>query len=217
MGNILTEYGSEEFSERVIGAVVEYEGKPHLLTRLLSKQVVQAIKIEGTPEKLKQEDVMLSTDIFTGMAMLKHPPLGYRSAAAGQYLAFFSKVPTPMRKGLHMDRYLNVKVNELSKYLQSYTDISFQHYNVPEVKASLIWTDCFLPLHEGIKRMRGGELLSFVVDNNFAVVPDWKQTDNLVILYRDRAVGHIKPNGDIKFASKWVVGAWDSINAAKEI
>lgn len=212
MANLLKEYGMEEFSSRVMGCSIIYGGHPTITKKVTNHPdtgilTILGTQLLGTPEKFTREPVYIPVDYFTGMNSLQYPQLGYRVAAAGQYLAYMSRIPTAVRKGLHVSQ-LKVDVNRLSSALEYYTGFEMGYYDSAEVMALLALKPQLTSWQEGLKKVKAGEIISFVVDENFACVPSPDELKFMSILYRDRVIGHMDANGNIDIQAKQAKVAW---------
>lgn len=213
MANLYKEYGHQEFTQRILGAVIDYQGEPHILNNVADLgEIVLAQKITGTPEKIQIDEVQIPMEFFENISCLKHPDLGYRAAAGGQFLSYYIKIPSAVRKGVHVGNdTLKDVVSSLTSYIQHYTNFEYRSFQSNYARALMIYRPNFTSLQKGLAQIKAGEIISFVVDNNFAVVPHTEEGKYLKILYKIREVGEIDVDGTIKFTTKWITPAWDSV------
>lgn len=219
MTNLLKEYGMEEFGQRIMGCSIMYDGHPTQTSHVgthpeTGAKMIFAEQYIGTPERFAKREIMIAPDYFTGMMSLRYPQLGYRTAAAGQYLAYYSRIPTAVRKGLHLTQ-LKVEMSKLSRALEHYTGFDMEYYTNPSIQTMLIHKPVIMGWQEGLQKVKEGEIISFVVDENFAVVPSSHNKHYMMILYRDRMIGTLSEGGNIEIASVNAKAAWRQVTEGR--
>jgi hypothetical protein len=216
MGNLYKEYGVGEFQERVMGAVVNYEGRPFLTREVTNGgRTVAGTRITGeSVGRLKLEESSIPMSFFDTMENLRYPTLGYRTADNGEYLVYMSRRPSAVRKGLHPGR-LSVSKSALTDHIQHYLGRDFRQYGTAEALAFLVYHPTIMTLEEGLRKIKSKEIVSFLIDENFAIVPAANGTGYLTIYYKERIVGDVSENGTIALTSRWAKPAFDQVTKQK--
>ena len=218
MKNLLEEFGQDHFVNRVVGCSLMFDGNP-CYTFGVDDYVknVKARSISGTPEKIVSKEILIPVDFFTSETCLKHPQLGYRTAAKGQYIGYYYRVPTAVKKGLHMSQ-VKINVHPMTAALDHM--LGFDHYFYQEnlIKTFMAFKPEIISLQDGIKQVKNKEILSFIVDQNFLCVPSLKPDKYLMDIYhRERMIGHIGKDDSIKITADHASTAWKQVTEGKKV
>ena len=149
----------------------------------------------GTPGKASVEARTISPAFFKDMSVFFAPSLGWRHAANGRYLAYFSRNNRSYARGVTLSN-LNVSLSATTLYLVNNQNISQSYYERSSVRTLLIMQPEFTPLTQGIKDMRDGKIVSFAASHNIAVIPD--SEDEFRIMFNLNPVGRVLSNGNIE-------------------
>lgn len=156
---------------------------------------VQCTSIFGDIAKPQSEGIIIPETYFKDMSIFKTPPLGWRMANQGRYLAFFRRNNKVYRRGVCYDILQRWEAPSTT-FLLNTGSISKDFFSRIEPTALMIMEPKYTPLHEGIAAMRKGELYSFAVSPNIAVIPD--VDDTMALFFNTAKVGIVNKNNQVE-------------------
>lgn len=151
----------------------------------------------GTIEPFDHTEIV-SWDSFA------YPTLGYRQDIATNLLAYVTRIPST-RRGFHFNEArveivpaCNMLENSMGFLTITDRDVTTRHYSsLAEYKIPLVMSPVYTPFAQGIAQLMSGERPFFCTSPEFAVVPA-SERDGYDILYRQRVVGAVSPEGRVQ-------------------
>lgn len=192
--NLVEELGRRYFAERFDGSFFKGPDGSTCIVAGLGNDGILANKVAGTVSKPALDSTEIPNDFFVDMSVFATPELGWRSAAQGKYLAFFSRNNRSYHRGtshgnLHRD------ISPLSYWAAETGALNLPTYNKEATTAKLVMEPEYLSLTEGLAKLAEGELLSFCISANMAVFPE--EEEMLALMFNNRKVGTVNLNGEI--------------------
>lgn len=195
MTNLIKELGSGYFRDR-FGSSLFYtpEDKlPAYVVDVVGNGVAAKVS-KGTLGKLSSEDRVIPNEFFKDMSVFAVPPLGWRCASKGRYLAHYTRNNRSYNRGVTLNN-TNKHLANHTQYLLNTDDLSFTYYERPGTIAAMIMAPEYMRISDGLRKMNEGTILSFVVSPNLAVVPETEERYGL--MFNTMRVGEIDVNGRI--------------------
>lgn len=155
---------------------------------------VRVTVLEGPVEEVQANTVQVPETFFTDLSIFSVPPLGWRMAADGAYMAHFRRNNKSYQRALNPKVALRT-VSPATQFLIDTDNVDDQYYNRTDTTVALIMTPKYMAFREGIQRMKDGDLFSFCVTPNLAVLP---APDNKQAIYFNLTqVGMVEEDGGI--------------------
>jgi hypothetical protein len=212
MTQFIEEIGSGYMNEMLIGAPFLYKGDVYLfdgIERTTSKNV-STYKLGPDVDNLIATPAQVPAAIFTGWKSFAFPTLGYRMAADGQVLCYLSR-NNSVRRGLN-PRDIGALFHDVSYECQRrFGTPRLNIYNDNNHKAYMAFKPTFLAFTDGLAQVMAGKIPAFAISADFAVAPS-DRVNFLEILFRQRPVGSIDEDGNIKLTVESVLPSWNSTN-----
>jgi hypothetical protein len=192
--NMIQEVGNRHFFDRWAGCMFyDKDGKPNYIRGQAPDGVIVGV-IKGTASKPSMEEKILPNDMFQKLTMFKVPPLGWRATAEGRYMAFFNRNNKAYRRGVGASS-LQRWISPATQYLINTKNISKEFYDKEIATVALIMMPEYHSLQDGLRLMRSGDLFSFAVSANLAVIPD--KDEGKALYFNTNKVGQIMKDGTL--------------------
>lgn len=156
---------------------------------------VRTIELRG--ESYTNPEIVHSTlpeSFFKDLSVFHTPPLGWRMSEDGAYLAHFRRQNKSYQRAL-ATKVIQRTVSPATSFLIDTENLDGYSFSTKESTISLIMRPRYLNFREGLERMRNGDLFSFSVNCNLAVIPD--VDDQQALLFNTTNVGIVKSNGEV--------------------
>lgn len=153
--------------------------------------------VTGENGKLKVDRKMIPYSFFKDQEVFKTPPLGWRSAFDGRFMAYYRRNNyRTFRRGTAA-QLLNVWNAPHTAYLMQTRNLQEADGTVGQVffTTHLIMKPTYIPFKEGIDKMRKGEIMGFCVSPNLAFIPDVKGKQ--AVYFNTSKVGVVNENNTI--------------------
>lgn len=198
--SLIRECGVDYFMDRFNGSMFfDPDGNPAYVdgsgSRSYTRDSIPIVSVMGTCEKPTNTQGFLPSEFFKSFSTFQVPPLGWRQAAKGRYLTHFSRHNrSGVRRAIAVD---NVRrwTSPATNYLARSDNVSTSYYERPSSTIHLIMKPEFTPLQEGLAAMRKGDLFSFALSSNIAIIPE--VDDAFAIYFNTHKVGTISSNGEL--------------------
>lgn len=204
--NLIDEVGTQYFAERFGGCMFfDAAKRPSFIDnseRWPNGKIKVGI-IVGPATKPTIETGYLPYSFFKNMSVFATPPLGWRSAAQGRYMVHMRRRNT--NNGYHRGiapKLILPTFSPATEYLFQTGNISEEYYMRPSTVTALVMNPEYVSLKEGLPLMREGELFSFAVNPNIAVIPD--VDEKLGIYFNTKKVATIDGKLRLKCESNMV-------------
>lgn len=199
--NIIQEMGRDYFNQRCAGGIfLSPEGITNYVVEANTTSVV-CKQISGDVGKLKTESRTYPHDHFTSFNLFRVPELGWRSAMDGRIIVRYTRNNTRYERAV-CQRNLITEVHPLMATLIDQQAVSPTYYQQQGVQAKMIAEPGYIPMVEGLERMRSGELLAFAVTPHVAVAAE--SDDRAIIYFGSTPAGTADLSGDVTINSKYV-------------
>lgn len=204
--HLIQEIGVDYFRDRFNGAM--FMGPNNLPCYVNSASgsytgtSVPAVEVQGTPARVKVTNIEIPYDFFTSMEVFSAPELGWRCAAKGRYLAYYSRNNNSYQRGVSLNNVTRI-INPITHWASAEGLIDFHIFEREANKTLLVMRPEFTPFSEGVAQLREGKILSFCVSPNTAVVHD--ENDTLSIMFNQNKVGTVTATGDIDCKIPFVI------------
>lgn len=195
--NLVNEVGVSHFRERWESALFFNEGGDPCYINSEATWIsgtVACSVVKGTASKPKLEDANNPYECFKDLTMFKTPALGWRMAANGRYLVYLRRNNKAYRRGVSLT-HVTGWLAPSTQLLVSTGDLSKDFYSRQSSRAMMIMKPEYMKLQQGLQAMRDGDVLSFAVSNNLAVIPD--VDDKVSVYFNMSKVGTIGLDGSI--------------------
>lgn len=195
--NLVQELGLDYFSDRCKNSMFfDEEGKACFLARQGwgGSRGAPATMVSGSPEKPETKSIYKPYDFFKDLSVFATPPLGWRMAAEGRYLAYFRRNNRAYHRGV-APHVLTRQVSPASDFLMRTGNLSPDHYENENVVVNMVMMPHYIKLREGIEAMRRGDLFSFCASPTVAVIPDVGEQQ--AIYFNTNRAGTVRPDGSI--------------------
>lgn len=150
--------------------------------------------VSGTPENAVGKSLQVPYDFFSDLSVFSVPPLGWRTAEDGCYLAHFRRNNKSYQRAV-APKVLLRTLSPATQFLVDTDNVSEHKYANPEALTALIMLPKYLPFREGLEAMRKGDLFSFCVNPNVAVIPNVGKTQALY--FNMTKVGVVNTAGEV--------------------
>jgi hypothetical protein len=151
-------------------------------------------RLTGDPESVVVENTSIVDSFFTDLSVFQVPPLGWRMAADGTYMACFRRNNKSYQRAVSPG-VLHRLVSPATAFLIDTDNVDDAYYQRHETTAALIMKPKFVAFREGLEKMRKGELFSFCVNFNLAVIP--ARGAQQTLLFNTTKVGLVKKDGEV--------------------
>lgn len=199
MSNIIAELGASFISERFHGCMFfDEEGEVQYIdnTGRWPTGRVGTIRVRGTPDKYTAERHSMPNEFFKDLSVFSVPPLGWRSAGDGAYMAYFRRNNKSYHRAIAKNN-LHTRLSPASDWLRMSGNLDTQKYTEQAAQALLVMKPEYIPFRQGLERMREGELFSFATGPTIAVMP--APNDCQTILFNQHEVATVLPDGELRF------------------
>lgn len=156
---------------------------------------VRAISVVGTAEKHSKRELILPQDFFDDMNKFSIPTLGYRTAAEGRVMFYASPIVRAYKKGVCLDA-VRTDIAFHSRELMSAGAISSSYYSRPSTRAKMLLDPQYMSLSDGLRAMNDGDILSFALSPNLAIVPS--DGENYLVHCKNQIIGEVTPDGTVQ-------------------
>lgn len=195
MSNLIKDLGVPYCNENLIGSLLFVEGVPHIINEI-TQRGISTTSFKGQISKPVLANVNLPVTILDkGFESLKYPRLGYRSAAKGKVLMELELIPN-FKRGLRPDS-LQVTFPAPITFLADKLAIDLNHYTRDNVKPLIVASEDYMSMQDGLAAIRKGDIYTFAVSHELAVIPAAIEGGYLEIVYRGRTVGEIAASGKV--------------------
>lgn len=143
----------------------------------------------------------LPKDFFSSMAVFATPDLGYRTTAAGKWLAYVTRNPGTYHRGTATST-LQIQHSPLTLYLEGEGMLQLESEQTDTKLTDMVMNPEYVTMTAGLTAMRAGRLASFAINANVAVTPAEDNTHD--IWYKTRLVGKVTEAGDINCQLKYI-------------
>lgn len=195
--NLVQELGVDYVRQRFAGCMFYDEnGTPCFVNgdRPWARLRVPISRVNGTPENHTVEDAVKPESFFKDLSVFHTPPLGWRMNADGTYMAHLRRNNKSYQRAL-ATRVIQRQVSPATSFLIDSGNLDLFYYDQPTTTIAMVMIPKFVAFREGVEAMRNGELFSFCVNPNLAVIPD--VNDQQALLFNTTKVGVVKKNGDV--------------------
>lgn len=196
MANLIEEYGTDFCRRKFAGSFFRGPDTIPCIFKEIRSDGVAAQKLTGSVSSskstVKTEDAVVPYDFFTDLGVFSTPALGWRSALQGRVLAYFTRDNRSYHRGLSV---ANLQANfcPMTEWLMATGHLPIRleekHYCLMAFKPT------FLPMAEGLSKMREGKLLSFAASESVAVTPAAR--NSFTVYFREKPVATIGPDNSI--------------------
>lgn len=191
MTNLIEQVGHKYFTTKFSGCMLLLpDSTAGWISGGSNERGVPVKKVCGSPEKFIETNELLPLDFFSGLEVFLTPQLGYRTSHSGRFLCYFSRNNTGYTRG--------VSSSNLKSSYSPHTDLLVFLNKLPRNKiasnaflSSVVLTPKFTPVTEGVERLNSGNILSFAVNPDIAVVPQSDTEYNVML--RQNKIGHLTP------------------------
>ncbi len=206
MSNLLDELGAQYMVDR-FSECMFYDADRRVsvidssLAPNWNRDNVGVITLTGDVSNVTQTRGAIPKEFFKDMSVFGAPDLGWRMAAQGKYLAHFRRNNKSYHRAVAAGRRSNLlrTLSPVTQYMVDSENLNEEYYNSMHVTTMLIMQPSFIPFRQGLELMRRGELLSFCVSPNIAVIPDTKGRQS--ILFNTARVAMVEADGEVKFTT----------------
>ena len=206
--NLVEELGIGYMSDRFEGCMFfDPDNRPNYLNLRGGGQregSLRSVAVTGTATQPAMTENWLPYDFFKDLSVFSVPPLGWRAAAQGRYLARFSRKNKCYHRGI-AHHILNRELSPATNYLVATGNVSNDYYNRVATTVSMIMKPEYTAFGEGIELMRRGKLFSFCVNSAIAVIPE--SEDRQAIYLNSTKAAIVCENGRIEFTTPFVDSA----------
>lgn len=197
MSNLVKELGVDYMRERFAGCMFfDENGVPCYIDNTVTwpRLRVKAKSIRGEPENFTLEERSFPEGFFKDLSVFQTPPLGWRMSADGTYLVHFRRNNKSYQRAL-ATKVVQRTVSPSTNFLIDTENVDSTYYERPDTTIAMIMSPKYVAFREGIEKMQKGELFSFCVSPNLAVIPEVGEQQ--AILFNTTRVGTIKKNGEV--------------------
>jgi hypothetical protein len=203
--NLIERLGPEYCTQRLSGALFNYEGVVHEFGTVGTKKV-ECTAYHGTPEKHEAKVALVPTSFFTDWGALRFPTLGYRQAAGGQMLFLLGRKGS-VQRGLQL-RQLQVHMHPVTIACAIHLGVDYHFHRTGGALILNTMQPQYTPFMEGLEAVMKGERPAFAVSADFAVAPA-EDVDFLEILFRGRRIGEVSEGGNVTITATGILPSWN--------
>lgn len=200
--NLVQELGSAYMSERFYGSMFyDEEKRPCYIDNNVAwpRDKIAAVALtRADPDKPEAAPVALPYPFFKDMSVFWTPPLGWRMAGEGRYLAYLRRNNRSYHRGI-ASHILTRWLSPASEILMDSDNLNYGQYDSLNATLALVMNPQYIPLRQGSEAMRKGDLFSFAASPTVAVIPGLNDTQS--IYFNTNKVGEISAKGVISCAS----------------
>lgn len=193
MSNLVEQYGPDWFTSKFNGSFFMHEDTPHIVKVVAGRSFrtnVPCRKLIKEGSTVTALDTTVRTEVFTDASVFSVRNLGWRTWDSGKVLEYFSRNNNSYYRGLSI-RNLTVAPSHLTMWLRGMGAVGYDSDNEAMQAYKALKPD-FIPLTEGIAKIRAEEIISFAASPTIAVLPS--EDDRLVVMFKQKQAGFI--NGD---------------------
>lgn len=150
--------------------------------------------LEGPIEEVRSTSVQVPETFFTDLKVFSVPPLGWRMSSDGRYMAHFRRNNKSYQRAVAPKVMLRT-LSPATQFLVDTDNVDDQYYNTVDGTVMLVMSPKYIRFREGLRQMREGELFSFAVTPNLAILP-WTE-GRQSIYFNTMQVGMVEENGDV--------------------
>lgn len=197
--NLVKELGMEYFQDRCRNSMFFDENKRSCyIGDEWGGAGIPIYVVSGTTEKPVTTQERKGADFFTDLSVFSTPPLGWRMAAEGRYLAYFRRNNRSYHRGV-AHHVLTRTVSPASQYLMETDNLSHNFYEDRAPTAHMVMQPSYISFRQGIEAMRQGELFSFAASPIIAVLPD--VNGKQAVYFNTTHAATVSPEGEIECGS----------------
>lgn len=193
MTNLVQELGVDKFRQKFQGSFFFGEDGAPCVINSLSDGMVNCTSVSGNVKAIRVSERAVPYAFFSSLAKFKVPKLGWRSAYEGRYLAYLSRDNRSYHRGISASN-LTAEVSPLTRWLMRSNNFGAILSN--NKLCILALCPEYLSLSEGVAAMRRGDLLSFAVSPDIAVIPS--EEDTYDVYFRQNQAGKIMPDDSLQ-------------------
>lgn len=177
--NLVSETGRDYFYDRFGGSY--FYGPDNVVcmidanARNRSDTSIIVQRLEGVKERVRKVRAEVPNDFFQDMSFLRAPPLGWRTAAKGKVLAYFSRNNHSYARGYNTKNVSPTWASH-SEFLQRYGNLNLAYFSQDEAKGKLVMEPEYMSLSAGLQEMNAGRIVAFAVNPDVAVIPESEET-----------------------------------------
>lgn len=199
MTNLVQELGVAYIKERFQECMfLTPEGSPAFInsSRPWPRGQVAITVAGGSPSAPTSTDAELPHGFFSSLSVFAAPPLGWRVSDDGKYLVNFWRNNRSYHRAIAPAN-LHRRFAPSTRWLLNTNNLSREVYDSSASTALLVMQPRYTQFREGLEKMRRGEVLSFAVNPNIAVIPE---VDNQqAVLFNNNRVAIVRPDGELSF------------------
>ena len=195
MSNLIEQYGRDWFISKFNGSFFLHEGEPHIVAAGLNnnwRTNVPCKKLTKQEERVVVQQVYVPHTMFTDVSVFSIPNLGWRSLDKGRYLSYYKRNNNSYHRGLSM-RNLTQEDSQLTRWLAVRS--GWEMPNADTMVPYAAMCPEFIPLTEGIEKIRNQEIVSFAASPTIAVFPIGN--DQLAVMFKQKQAGVINPDNSM--------------------
>jgi hypothetical protein len=194
MTNLIESLGTDYFNQRFEGSMFrDPEGRPSFM-EMASHNGVSVKSLTGVVGKLSTVSHLLPHAFFSGLEVFAVPDLGWRSVQGGRFLARLSRNNQSYARGVTFSN-LRTYQHPMTTAMMEEGLLSSGYYAQRGVITKMVFDQEYLSLSEGLSLMREGDVLSFCISPNMAVVAEGDDVAGLLL--GDNKVGTVSYDGTI--------------------
>lgn len=196
--NLVKELGVDYMRERFNGCMFyDDQGMPCYVdsSTVWPRLRVKARSIRGTPESFELEERSFPEGFFKDLSIFQTPPLGWRMSADGTYLVHFRRNNKSYQRAL-ATKVVQRTVAPSTSFLIDTENVDSMYFERPDTTVAMIMSPSYVTFREGIEKMKSGELFSFCVSPNLAVIPE--VNDQQALLFNTTRVGTVTKKGAVR-------------------
>lgn len=209
MPSLVTQLGLEYVDQFYKGAYFMYAGNVYLYGRHITNEQIKCHMINKDTWSFTQ--VEIPSNVIDTMDFFAWPKLGYR-----EYIT----------RGIRNTSYITLQRSAMRGLKDDLLDFSCvgDTYLLPSVAqmresvsqavyANEIFNPKFTPFLEGLENLRDGKAISFALNEDIAVAFSCTQGPDRLgdVLYKQKVIGEVRPNGEVVIPHKIAKKASSSI------
>jgi hypothetical protein len=197
--SLIEQLGRSYANEWLRGALLLYDGKPHMFAGIDGNSTVLLQPLVG--DAYIENYTLVPQEYFESWEQLSYPKLGYRQRLEDSFLGFYYRRPS-VRRGCHASDVVvqahsaSLRIEAKLGYLGAPNKTSRWHQVIEEYKARAILVPEYTPFSVGLPQVMSGKLPFFCMSADFAVAPS-NMHPGLDILFRRTVFGTIDAEGSV--------------------
>lgn len=188
--SLVTDLGNSYFNDRFSESMFLHPelGPCYIRDAYSSSGKVGIVSVKGNVGKLNCTNHEIDHSFFTSMEQFAIPELGWRGAANGKYLAFFSRNNRSYHRATSAS-VLTHEIHAVTNMLHYRGKLNMDYYHRNDVITKLILDPEYTSFSEGIEKLKSGTHISFPVSARIAVVAE--TDDSAAIYFNQNRVGDV--------------------------